>query len=160
MTARILALGIVGCLIMVAGPAQADEPGVMEEDIVVMVEERTRPTTATISLERWDVGLGIGGTWGSGTVNYDGKTYDIKVSGMGFIDVGFAHIVGDGDVENINDIRDVEGYYRAVSPGLAVLGGAGGAKLMNDNGVEIGLWNTELGLRVGLAPGPMWITLQ
>jgi len=167
MTGRILALSMA-VVLLAAGAVWADQPGTIEEEIEVLKAPpppppapREKPTTGTIELERWIVAAGLGGNWGSGTVNYDGKSYRIKISGMNILDAGVAHTLDEGDVSNIHDIRDIEGRYRAVDAGLSAIGGAGGMKLINvDNGVEIGVWNVELGVRAGVAPGPTWISLQ
>lgn len=111
-------------------------------------------------MERWVVAAGIGGTFGNGTVNYDGKSYRIRVRGLNLLDAGVARILDEGEITNIHDIRDIEGRYSSVDPGATLIGGAGGSKLINDNGVEIGNWNAELGVRVGLGPGPLWISLE
>ncbi len=158
----------VALTLVIAGLAQADRPGVTRE-IEVLVEPKTappppapmaKPTTGTITMERWVVAAGIGASWGSGTVNYDGKSYRVRMSGLSFIDAGVARILDEGEITNIHDIRDIEGRYSSVDPGLTVIGGAGGSKLLNDNGVEIGNWNAELGLRIGIGPGPIWLSLE
>jgi hypothetical protein len=151
----------IALVLATAGGLQADEPGAEEEEIIVMVEERVMPTTATITVDRWIVALGIGGSWGTGTVNYDGRNYRVRVSSVDILDAGFARTLDEGTISNIGDIRDISGTYQAVDAGLAAIGGAGGMKLMNaSNDVEIGLWNVEMGIRAAVAPSIMWLSLE
>ena len=110
MIARVIALS-VAALLGFAGAAMADAPGTTGP-IVVPPDEPTPPppppaprsTTGTIELEKWSVAVGIGAVWGTGTVNYNGRDYDIKVGGFDLIDAGFAKSIGTGVVQNLESI--------------------------------------------------------
>lgn len=111
-------------------------------------------------MDNWAIAFGIGGVWGNGTVDYNGRTYDIKVGGFDLLDVGIAKASGSGTVMNLNSIEDIEGTYSIVNPALAVIGGAGGWNMENDRGVQIGMHNYQIGARVGVGPGGLTIQLR
>ncbi len=166
MIARVIAFS-VAALLGFASAAMADAPGTTGP-IVVPPDEPTPPpppptprsTTGTIELENWSVALGVGAVWGTGTVNYNGRNYNIKVGGFDLIDAGFAKSIGTGVVQNLESIEQIEGTYSIVNPGFAVIGGAGGWSMENDRGVLIGIHNYEIGARLGIGPGALTIQLR
>ncbi len=164
MIARLIALTVVAALGL-AGAAFADAPGttgpiVVPPDAPPPPPPARRSTTATIEMDNWAIAFGIGGVWGSGTVDYNGRTYDIKVGGFDFLDFGIAKASGTGIVTNLNSIEDIEGTYSIVNPAFAIIGGAGGWSMENDRGVQIGIHNYQIGARVGVGPGGLTIQLR
>jgi hypothetical protein len=108
------------------------------------------------------VGVGIGYTWGHGTLYYskDQKEYKFKLSGVSVADVGGAGITAEGEVYNLASPADLSGNYSAVTAGLTIIEGGSVAYLKNERGVVIKLHSQTGGLRFNLSAEGMHITLQ
>ena len=108
------------------------------------------------------VAVGIGYSWGHGTLYYskDQKQYPFKLSGISIVDVGAAGINAEGEVYNLTNPADIGGNYSAVTAGLTVFEGGSVAYLKNEKGVVIKLHSQTGGLRFNLSANGMHITLQ
>ena len=108
------------------------------------------------------VAVGIGYTWGHGTLYYskDQKQYHFKISGISIVDVGAAGINAEGEVYNLTEPANLGGSYTAVAAGLTVVGGGSLAYLKNDKGVVIKLHSQTGGLHFNLSANGMHVTLQ
>ena len=108
------------------------------------------------------VAVGIGYTWGHGTLYYskDQQQYKFKLSGVSIVDVGGAGITAEGEVYNLHDPSELTGSYSAVTAGLTVIAGGSVAYLKNDKGVVIKLHSQTGGLRFNLSANGVHITLQ
>jgi hypothetical protein len=106
--------------------------------------------------------VGIGYTWGHGTLYYskDQQQYKFKLSGVSVVDVGGAGITAEGEVYNLSNPADLAGSYSAVTAGLTVIAGGSVAYLKNDKGVVIKLHSQTGGLRFNLSANGVKITLQ
>ena len=98
--------------------------------------------------------VGVGYTWGNGTLRYAGHSYRFSVKGVTVADVGFSRIVGHGRVYNLHRLEDFSGTYGAAT-GEATLGnGLGGQFLKNGQGVELRIDDVTRGARLsGSADG-------
>ena len=93
----------------------------------VLGRQRRRPYPAgTVSIDLTSVAAGIGASWGSGVLRYQGNTYRFKVSGLTVGDVGFSTVSAVGNVYYLYRPSDLAGNYAAVGAGVAVAGGVGG----------------------------------
>jgi hypothetical protein len=108
------------------------------------------------------VAIGIGYTWGHGTLYYskDQKQYKFKLSGVSIVDVGGAGINAEGEVYNLSSPTDLSGDYTAITAGVTLIEGGSLAYLKNDKGVVIKLHSQTGGLRFNLSANGMKITLQ
>src|ERR1700677_3912495 len=108
------------------------------------------------------VAIGIGYTWGHGTLYYskDQKHYKFKLSGVSIVDVGSAGINAEGEVYNLSSPTDLSGDYTAVTAGVTLIEGGSLAYLKNDKGVVIKLHSQTGGLRFNLAAEGVHITLR
>ena len=108
------------------------------------------------------VAVGIGYTWGHGTLynSKDQKQYHFKLSGVSIVDVGAAGINAEGEVYNLTAPGDINGNYSAVTAGLTVIEGGSVAYLKNEKGVVIKLHSQTGGLRFNLSANGMKIALQ
>jgi hypothetical protein len=108
------------------------------------------------------IALGIGYSWGHGTLYNSGdqKQYKFKISGVSVADVGGAGITAEGEVYNLNSPADLSGDYSAVTAGLTIIEGGSVAYLKNDKGVVIKLHSQTGGLRFNLSANGMHVTLQ
>src|SRR5277367_5920964 len=108
------------------------------------------------------VAIGIGYTWGHGTLYYskDQKQYRFKLSGVSIVDVGGAGINAEGEVYNLATPADLSGNYSAATAGVTVIEGGSVAYLKNEKGVVIKLHSQTGGLRFNLAAEGVRLTLQ
>ena len=113
----------------------------------------------TIELSGGSVAVGIGYSWGSGKLVFQGKQYSLKVSGLSIADVGVSDYTATGSVYNLKKLQDIEGTYAAATAGATVGGGVSGAAMRNQNGVLIQLSATRQGLQFTLAPAGIKIGL-
>ena len=109
----------------------------------------------TIELSGGSVAVGIGYTWGSGKLNYQGKDYALTVKGLSIVDVGASEYNAAGSVYNLKKLEDFDGTYTAGTAGATVAGGMSGTVMRNQNGVAIELTSTHSGLQFTLAPSGM-----
>ena len=118
--------------------------------------------SAYVWLSGGSVAVGIGYTWGHGTLynSKDQKQYKFKLSGVSIADVGGAGITAEGEVYNLTTPADLSGNYSAVTAGVTVIEGGSVAYLKNDKGVVIKLHSQTGGLRFNLSASGMKITLQ
>ncbi len=118
--------------------------------------------SAYVWLSGGSVGLGIGWSWGHGTLYYskDQKQYKFKISGVSVADVGAAGLNAEGEVYNLTSPEDLTGNYSAVTAGVTIVEGGSVAYLKNEKGVVIKLHSQTGGLRFNLSANGMHITLQ
>ena len=118
--------------------------------------------SAYVWLSGGSVAIGIGYTWGHGTLYYskDQKQYKFNLSGVSIADVGGAGITAEGEVYNLATPADLSGDYSAVTAGLTIIAGCSVAYLKNDKGVVIKLHSQTGGLRFNLSANGMHIALQ
>ena len=103
----------------------------------------------TVSLKGTSAAIGIGGTWGSGTLTYKGKSHAIRMRGFDVGSVGGASITAHGDVYHLKDLADFDGTYAAVeAAGAAGPAGVGRTAMRNDKGVVIELASDREGVEV------------
>jgi hypothetical protein len=118
------------------------------------------PTSGTVHISGGSFALGIGWSWGSGSLHYHGKEYPFRISGLKIIDVGGSSYDAIGEVYYMKDLADFEGTYVQMEAGIAIGGGAAGQTMKNENGVVMNLRSTKVGLQVTLAPGGLKVTLK
>jgi len=114
---------------------------------------------AVIELSGGSVAVGIGYSWGSGTLIFQGKRYPLKVSGLSVASVGITDYTAAGSVENLKRPQDIAGVYTAVAAGGTLGGGAGVSAMKNQYGVVIHLTSTTQGLSLTLAAEGLKIAL-
>jgi len=114
---------------------------------------------ATFQLSGGSVAVGIGFSWGQGTLVFDGKEYPFSVNGLSIVQVGASGYTATGVVHNLKKVTDFQGVYTAVSAGVAVAGGISGTVMRNSNGVEIRMSSNHAGLNFSLGPKGVTIAL-
>lgn len=142
MTASTRRIALTVLLAALATPAAARNPGVSGAPVV------------TVLLQARSAAVGVGFTWGDGTLNYRGHRYPFTVKGISVADVGFSRLTGRGRVYNLKRVEDFTGTYVA-STGEATLGkGLAGQVLVNAAGVQLRIDNVTRGAElVGSADG-------
>jgi hypothetical protein len=113
--------------------------------------EKKHKPDATLMMSEGQVALGIGWSWGKGTLSFKGKKYEFKVDGLSVVDVGITKATSKGKVYNLKNLSDFDGIYTAMAAEGTVAGGAGVTKMKNQNGVVIELVSTTQGANLKLA---------
>ena len=106
---------------------------------------------ATLELSEGTVAIGIGFSWGKGTLAYQGKNYPVKVTGLSVGEVGVNRASAVGNVYKLTKLADFDGNYVAAGAEATVAGGAGVTAMKNQNGVVIELKSTTQGASLKLA---------
>ncbi len=99
--------------------------------------ETAAKPVATIKFDEGSVAAGIGYSWGSGKLTYKGKSYPFKVDGLAVGDVGAVKVEAVGEVYDLKKLEDFSGTYTATSAEATAGGGAGIARMKNQNGVTL-----------------------
>ncbi len=133
--------------------------------IVIMIFASTAlasggEVSGTVSIELTSVAIGIGGTWGSGVLTFQGKDYKFKMNGFSVIDVGISTVSTIGEVYNLNSVSDFPGTYSSAEAGIAVGAGVGASTMKNQNGVVMNLKSTKTGIKFKLAPEGVTIKME
>jgi hypothetical protein len=115
----------------------------------------------TIQMKLVKAAFIVGGTGGSGTLNFAGQSYPLSVGGLsaGF-SIALSEVNLDGKVKNINRPEDIEGIYSAAGAGLSVVAGGNAAVMVNGNGVTIEVSGTQVGVDFSLNLQGLSITLK
>jgi hypothetical protein len=115
----------------------------------------------TVSLTIYKAGWIIGGSGGSGTLNFRGRRYGLSAGGLDYgLVFGGSKTVLRGRVSNINRPSDVAGVYGAAGAGLAVGGGARAIVLTNQKGAVLELSGQQVGLMANVDLSGLAITLK
>ena len=114
--------------------------------------------TVRILLGTAAVVIGVGN--GTGTLTFEGKTYQFAVSGVSFgVTLTQAISELDGEVRNLRRPEDLAGNYVAVGLGGAIGGGAGVARLRNGKGVTLVLRGPKIGAGLSVNLAKVTITM-
>jgi hypothetical protein len=93
-------------------------------------------------------------------MDYQGKEYKLKVTGLSIIQAGISSYTASGVVYNLTQPSDVNGIYTAVAAGVAVAGGASASAMKNSRGTVIQMVSTHAGLNFSLGAKGVEITLE
>ncbi|MEJ2818650.1 MULTISPECIES: hypothetical protein [unclassified Caulobacter] len=119
----------------------------------------SQEATGAIEIHGGGVALGVGVSWGKGTLTYRGEKHALKVNGLSAVDIGASGFTASGTVSNLKQLSDIEGTYQAASLGATVAGGGSVSTMKNDKGVVIKVNATSRGLRLTAAPSGVKIQL-
>ena len=115
----------------------------------------------TVSLVIYKAGWIIGGSGGSGTLNFRGRSYALTTGGIDYgLVFGGSKTVLRGRVSNIFRPSDVAGVYGAAGAGLAVGTGARAIVLTNQKGAVLELSGRQVGLMANVDLSGLAITLK
>ena len=120
-----------------------------------------RADDGTIRITVIKAGWIIGGSGGSGTLTFHGRSYPLSVGGVSYgLVFGAAQTQLNGRVRNIRQPSDVAGVYGAAGAGLAVGGGQSAIVLTNQNGAILELSGREVGVMANADLSGLAITLR
>src|SRR5260370_27239012 len=118
---------------------------------------------ATLRLSGGSFALGIGFSWGSGTLTYKGKNYPVKVNGLSVGKVGVTGSSAYGEVFNLKHLQDFNGHYNvgaAGTRGVTLGSGKTGTLMTNQAGVIVRVSATQQGLDVNATGGGVDMQIQ
>lgn len=136
-----LVLGFASLVVAATAPAQSN-------------------TTGKVTVESKAVAVGVGVSWGDGTLTYRGKQHKFSVEGLSVLDLGVSKVSATGEVNDLKKLEDFAGTYAAAGAGAAAGGGAGVVALTNQNGVKMKLQATGQGVRLTAAGAGITIKLK
>lgn len=117
--------------------------------------------SGTVTLTIYKAGWIIGGSGGSGVLNFHGRRYGLSTGGIDYgLVFGGSKTVLHGRVSNIWRPSDVAGVYGAAGAGLAVGRGARAIVLTNQKGAVLELSGRQVGLLANLDLSGLAITLK
>jgi lipid-binding SYLF domain-containing protein len=115
----------------------------------------------TVVLTIYKAGWIIGGSGGSGVLNFRGRAYSLSTGGLDYgLVFGGSKTVLRGRVSNINRPSDIAGVYGAAGAGIAVGRGARAIVLTNQKGAVLELSGTQVGLMANADLSGLAITLR
>ena len=120
---------------------------------VTLVHAAEEAPDATLKLSGGSVAVGLGVSWGSGTLTYQGKDYPISVTGISVGALGATKLEAEGRVYNLKKLEDFDGNYAAAGAEATVAEGASVVTMRNAKGVKVNLGATTEGVKVTLGAG-------
>jgi lipid-binding SYLF domain-containing protein len=129
--------------------------------IVVGLATAAYADVGSIRFNVLKAGFVIGGSAGSGAMNYHGRIYPLIIGGVSY-GFTFGGSMTDfvGTVSNIRSPSDINGVYVAGGAGAAVGVGGGAIVLANQNGAVLTLSGFQSGLIVAADLNGLVITLR
>lgn len=167
-TAILLAFSLVGFAASADEPAGPDIPVPSQPTYTPPPVAPTAPPMPEVSappppwveVASTSIGAGIGIDFGAGTLLFEGERHDFSIKGLSLGELGFARMIGEGDVSNLENLSDFEGTYMAVGAGAAAGVGASAVTMRNQNGVVITLTSKLKGAQIALGPEGFSIALK
>jgi hypothetical protein len=141
-----LSLALAAFLLMAATPG--------------MAQQGPYQPIGSLSIDMMNIGAGVGASWGSGVLRYQGKQYPFKISGLSVGNVGISTINAVGNVYNMNNVSQFAGNYAAVGAGVSLAGGVAGLKMQNQSGVIIDIYAVQQGVQLNVGPQGFDITMK
>ncbi len=129
--------------------------------VVAASSTKSLADSGYVTLTIYKAGWVIGGSGGSGTLKFRGRTYGLSTGGLDYgLVFGGSKTVLRGRVTNIDRPSDVAGVYGAAGAGLAVGAGARAIVLTNQKGAVLELSGKQVGLLANLDLSGLAITLK
>ena len=119
-----------------------------------------RAPDATVRMTGKAVAAGVGFSWGSGVLNYQGKEYPFSVNGLSAGNIGVTSAELSGEVFNLRNLADFNGNYTSAGAGATVAGGGSGATMKNQNGVVMNVVATTQGVSFKFGVDGMKVQLK
>ena len=127
----------------------------------VSLASAARADEGSIRISVVKAGWIIGGSGGSGVLNFHGRAYPLQIGGISYgIVFGASQTDLRGRVRNIRRPSDVAGVYGAAGAGLAVGRGASAIVLTNQNGAILELSGRQVGLIANADLSGLAITMR
>jgi hypothetical protein len=125
------------------------------------ISTAARAESGYVTLTIYKAGWIIGGSGGSGVLEFQGRRYPLSTGGIDYgLVFGGSKTVLRGRVSNIRRPSDVAGVYGAAGAGLTVGRGARGIILTNQKGAVLELTGRQVGLMANADLSGLAITLK
>jgi hypothetical protein len=125
------------------------------------ISSAARADSGSISFSVIKAGFIVGGSGGSGTLNFHGKRYRLGIGGISYgFTFGASETRFHGTVSNIHRASDVAGVYAAGNVGAAVGRGAQAIVLTNPKGAVLTLTGSSVGAIVSADLNGLAITVK
>ena len=129
--------------------------------ILVAGISSARADSGTVRISFIKAGWVIGGSVGSGTLTFQGRTYPLSIGGLSYgFTFGGSQTNLRGTVSNIYRPSDIEGVYGAAGAGATVIRGPQAIVLTNQKGAVLQLSGNQTGLMVNLDLSGMALSLK
>lgn len=133
----------------------------MTAAVAASLPSASRADSGYVTLTIYKAGWVLGGSGGSGTLRFHGRTYALSTGGIDYgLVFGGSRTVLRGRVSNISRPSDIEGVYGAAGAGIAVGTGARAIVLTNQKGAVLELSGRQVGLIANLDLSGLAITLR
>jgi lipid-binding SYLF domain-containing protein len=128
---------------------------------LVAFSTASRAESGSVTLTIYKAGWVIGGSGGSGVLDFRGRRYGLSTGGLDYgLVFGGSKTVLHGRVSNIRRPSDVAGVYAAAGAGLTVGRGARAIILTNQKGAVLELTGRQVGLMANVDLSGLAITLK
>jgi hypothetical protein len=129
--------------------------------LAVGVSSAARADEGSVRISFIKAGWVIGGSVGSGTMTFRGRTYPLSIGGLSYgLTFGGSQTELHGRVSNIFRPSDIEGVYGAAGAGATVIRGPQAIVLTNQKGAVLQVSGRQTGLMVNLDLSGMALTLK
>jgi hypothetical protein len=128
--------------------------------LLIVLPSIVEAATGTVRFRTASGGFIIGAGSGTGVLNFQGRTYRLRIGGVSFGTIGGSASDISGTASNLRRASDIVGTYTAGGANLAVGGGAGVAQLQNANGVVLRLQSRQAGFQASLGMAGVTITME
>ena len=120
-----------------------------------------RADSGTVRISFIKAGWVIGGTFGTGTLTFQGRTYPLAIGGLSYgFTFGGSQTNLRGRVSNIYRPSDIEGVYGAAGAGATIIRGPQAIVLANQKGAVLEVSGNQTGLMVNLDLSGMALSLK
>ncbi len=118
----------------------------------VTLADETKKPVGTVSIDETQIAVILGGSFGGGKLNFQGKTYEFKIAGLtAGANVGASHFKTSGEVYDLTDVAKFPGTYTKFDAGITFGGGPDFLYLKNQNGVVMKLKGGGFGVQLNVA---------
>ena len=129
--------------------------------ILALGVSSARADEGSVRISFLKAGWVIGGSVGSGTMTFRGRTYPLSIGGLSYgLTFGGSKTELHGRVSNIFRPSDIEGVYGAAGAGATVIRGPQAIVLTNQKGAVLQVSGRQTGLMVNLDLSGMALTLK
>ena len=129
--------------------------------ILAVGASSARADEGTVRISFLKAGWVIGGSVGSGTLTFRGRTYPLSIGGLSYgLTFGGSQTNLQGRVSNIFRPSDIEGVYGAAGAGATIIRGPQAIVLTNQKGAVLQVSGRQTGLMVNLDLSGMALTLK
>ena len=126
-----------------------------------LASTQDKPQSGTVRIHQVQVALLLSGNLGGGELDFNGKTYEFTIGGLGVGGIGVSSLDATGTVHGLKDAADFEGVYGQARYGYAAGNeSAGKLFLQNPAGVEMVLQADRAGLALSLGADGVVVKLK